>query len=194
MALRCLSFRPVLLFALLAIVHAADASAQPSGVLVEGNADAQDQEAVFRLDLMTNTLVPADRQDLRTGYIYSHFSHRLGRRVWSFLQPDGTFWYALGEGTTQEAITFDIRATEAEAKQRLKEFPALINDVNRTGARVVLKLQPDGSWKAVGVGWSKSIFNAETGQRWQYINAQWIPVVHTGGGRWGAREGQYFAQ
>ena len=166
---------------------------EPSSIL-PNTLSAEDPKLVYRMDLMTGKLDPINRGDLKVGYIYYHFSSQQNRWVWSYYQKDGSFWYAFGEGTTQEAWCFDIRASREELSKRLEEFPRLAQQLERQDRSVCLRLQADGRWKIIQSGIPRSIFNAETGERWQ-VQARdvYIPVVHTGGNAWTVRNGDYYA-
>jgi hypothetical protein len=168
--------------------------AQEAGSILPSTLIAEDPKLVYRMDLMTGKLDPIDRSDLKVGYVYYHFSSRRNHWVWSYYQKDGSFWYAFGEGTTQEAWCFDIRASREELSKRLEEFPQLAHQLERQNHSVCLRLQADGRWKIIQSGIPRSIFNAETGERWQmFAKDEYTPVVHTGGNRWTARNGDYYA-
>jgi hypothetical protein len=169
------------------------AAAQETGVIIPDVLAATDAKVAYRLDLLTDKLVPMNRSDLRVGCIYYHFSPRRNGWAWSVYQQDGSFWYPLGEGTTQIARRFDIRGTSKEIQQRLDEFPELAKKVEQYSHPVCLRLQADGRWKIVGTGLLPSIYNAETGERWQkFADSDYIPVVHTGGSVWSVRNGVYY--
>ena len=171
----------------------AGAAAQDTGSVVPKVLAAKDPKLVYRLDLMTDRFEPMAQNDLRVGYIYYHFCPRRNAWVWSYLQKDGSFWHAFGEGTTQVARTFDIRASREEIAKRLAEFPDLAKRVDQYNQAVCLRLRADGRWEVIGVGSAPSIFDAETGERWQkFSKDEYIPVVHTGGTSWTIRDGTYY--
>jgi hypothetical protein len=169
------------------------ATAQETGSIMPDVSVVKDPKLIYQMDLMTGKLTPIDRVDLKVGYTYYHFSSRLNRWAWSYCQKDGSFWYAFGEGTIQEAWTFDIRASREEISKRLGEFPELARQVDRYNQNVCLQLQSDGRWKIVGTGYAPSIFNVETGERWQmFSKREYVPVVHTYGKAWTFRKGDYY--
>jgi hypothetical protein len=169
------------------------ATAQETGLTMPGVLAASDRALVYRLDVITGKLDPIKRDDLKAGHIYYHFSSRLNGWAWSFCQNDHSFWYAFGEGTTQIARLFDIRASREAIAKRLEEFPELAKQVDQYNQSVCLRLQSDGRWKIVGTGIISSIFNAETGERWQrFAKHEYIPVVHTDGNVWTVRNGVYY--
>jgi hypothetical protein len=152
-----------------------------------------DSKLVYRLDLMTGKLAAIDRGDLKVGYIYYHYSARQKGWVWSYYQENKTFWYAFGENTTQEAWCFDLRASEEDLIKRLQEFPKLALSLVRQNHRVCVRLQADGRWKVVQSGITPSIYNAETGERWEMsVKNKYIPTVHTHGRSWTVRHGGYY--
>lgn len=169
------------------------AAAQETGSIVPRVLTAADPKVTYRLDLIAGKLEPIKRDDLKVGYVYYHFSPRRNLWAWSYYQQDGSFWYAFGEGTTQEAWSFDIRASREEIAKRLEEFPDLARQMERYNQSFCLRLQADGRWKVVATGLPPSIFNAETGERWQWLSDKYIGVVHTGGNSWTVRDGNYYA-
>jgi hypothetical protein len=169
------------------------ATAQQAGAIIPSALAPTDPKLVYRLDLMTDKLVAMKPADLKAGYTYYHFSPRRNSWSWSYYQKNGSFWHAFGEGTTQEAWSFDIRASRQEVAKRLAEFPELAQRVERYNESVCLRLQADGRWQIVGTGLAPSIFNVETGGRWQVRAAdQYIAVVHTNGNNWTVRNGKYY--
>jgi hypothetical protein len=186
--------RLVFISALVGSLAPVCATAQETGVIMPDVLTAADPGLAYRLDLMTSKLVPMKRDDMKAGYIYYHFSSKRNAWAWSYRLKDGNFWHAFGEGTTQNAWLFDVRASEEEITKRLHEFPALERRVAQYNEAVCLRLQADGRWKIVGTGIVASIFNVETGERWQHFASdRYIPVVHTGGNAWTVRNGKYEA-
>ncbi|NLX97176.1 MAG: hypothetical protein GXY83_13460 [Rhodopirellula sp.] len=152
---------------------------------------ANDTTTVYRYDPLSDEMVPIARAELRAGCIYNHFNPRLNRRAWSYFQNDGTFWHAMGEGTTQEALRLDVRATEEEKQQRLRDLPGVADDYYRTGGKVFLRLKSDGRWEVAGVRILAKIYDAETGRLWERYGDKYIPVGHTHGKQWGVQNGRY---
>lgn len=149
---------------------------------------------LLRYDPIENQLVPISEEELKPGYIYSHFSPRLGRRVWSYLQPNGRFWYALGEGTTQEVWRLDLRVVRAEALERLARIaPDLAEQIEREGGPVYVRLNRRGTWELARTASFPTIYNLETGQRWEHHFGKYIPAVSSYGSRWGVIGGEYVA-
>jgi hypothetical protein len=158
----------------------------------EAAESGDDGRGILRYDIMNDRLAPISPEELRPGYIYSHFSERLHRRVWTYLQADGQFWHAFGEGTTQPAWRFDIRATLDEAMEKLKQInPEMSDQLRRKGGLVFVKLTADGDWAITRTASQPSVYNAETGQLWQWINTKYVPVITLQGDRWVVREGKY---
>jgi hypothetical protein len=168
---------------------------EPTSAPMPRSLAGTDPSLVYRFDLMTDKLIPTKRDDMKVGYIYYHFSPKRNAWAWSYWQKDGRFWYDFGEGTTQNAWLFDIRATPDEVAKRLQEFPALERRVAQYAEAICLRLQADGRWRIVGTGIVQSIFNLETGERWQQFSSDrsYIPVLHTGGNSWTVRNGKYEA-
>jgi hypothetical protein len=167
--------------------------AQEADLVLPNVLAAKDPKLTYRLDLMNGKLAPINRDDLKVGYVYYHFCPRRNLWTWSYYQKNGRFWYAYGEGTTQEAWCFDIRASREEISKRLDEFPELARRMDQYGEKACLRLQADGRWKMVRPGIPPSIFNSETGERWEMSRDKYIGVVHIGGNHWTVRNGSYYA-
>jgi hypothetical protein len=168
------------------------ATAQEAGATMPDFLTAKDPKLAYRLDLITGRLGAIKPADMKVGCIYYHYCPRRGAWAWSYVQSDRTFWYAFGEGTTQIARRFDVRATQEDINKRLEQLPALAQEVNRYNQSVCLRLQGDGRWTIVGTGMVPSIFNVETGERWeQFGKSAYIPIIHTHGAIWTIRNGRY---
>ena len=153
-----------------------------------------DGRGVLRYAPLSGTLEPVSPQELKVGYIYSHFSQRLGRRVWSYAQAHGEFWYALGEGTTQEAWRLDLRVTPEQGWEILAQTaPRLARQLQQEGpGHVYLRLTRDNRWVIAEGASFPTIYNAETAYRWEKHSGRYIPVS-TGAWRysWAVDQGRY---
>ena len=175
----------------------------------DGTARADDGQGILRWDPVDEELLPIAREELKPGYVYSHFSDRLNRRVWSYLQTDGEFWYALGEGTTLKGRRLDVRAITGDRLEKLKDkHPDLAAELEEHGRILTVlyfALDGDGAWRAVSTAKHPTIYNLETGQRWERVYrkhaepgntwqpgpAAFLPVVHTWGSSWAVQGGKY---
>lgn len=157
-------------------------------------AASKDPGTVYRFNVLGARMEPIARNDLKPGCIYQHFSPRLNRWVWSYVREDGTFWNALGYGTTQEARRFDIRPSDGDVRARIESMPELAKQLDSSGGRVMMELREDGTWKVLGPGIAASFYDQETGQRWDWHTTRYLPVVHTGGNRWAVQNGRYVPQ
>jgi len=156
------------------------------------SAAAGDQRGLLRYNPIYETLDPIDRGSIKPGYVYSHFDQKLGRRVWSYLKQDGTFWNALGEGTTIEGWRFDVQDPEKVTRELEKINPRLEEEINK--ARPVrFRLQADGGWEMIGTQAVQSVFDAETGHRWEKHGDRYRAVRSTWGYRWQPQGGGYRA-
>jgi hypothetical protein len=153
-----------------------------------------DGRGILRYAPLSGTLEPVSPQELKVGYIYSHFSQRLNRRVWSYALANGEFWSALGEGTTQEAWRLDIRVTPEQGWELLAQTaPRLARQLQQEGTgHVYLRLTGEGRWViAEGAGFP-TVYNAETGYRWEKHSGRYIPIS-SGAWRyqWAVDQGRY---
>jgi len=149
---------------------------------------------VFRLE-PPDKLLEIDAADLKPGVVYLHYSEKLDRQVWSFLQTSGDFWHAFGPGTTMSIDHFDLQMTEEEALDALKKIdPRFAFQVTSSaGAKVFLRLGTDNTWKLVRTTSVAAIFDLETHQRWEKQWDRFMPVVHTCGDTWEFRDGGFQA-
>jgi hypothetical protein len=150
-------------------------------------------EVVLRWDAIGNSLAPIAPEQMKVGCIYNHFSQRLHRRVWSYLQADRQFWNAYGPGTVQEVARFDLTAPLEERLKRLQEVDKdLAQEVFSQGRLVFVKLDANNRWTLDRTAGIPAIYDVETGMRWERHHIGYIPVVHVCGDSWGYAEGQYF--
>ncbi|HYW80702.1 MAG TPA: hypothetical protein VE890_14070 [Thermoguttaceae bacterium] len=163
-----------------------------SWAVTADRANAGDGRGILRFDPLTNQLVPVAPGDAKVGNVYSHFSERLNRRVWSYLQPSGDFWYAMGEGTTQQALRLDVNVSRKEGMTRLEQIAPRVASRRRvTGRGVYFRLDADDRWVLADMASHATIFNAETGHRWESVNGKYIPVVSSYSNRWIVHAGRY---
>jgi hypothetical protein len=154
---------------------------------------AADSESVFRWAPRTGELAEVSPSALKVGRIYNHYDRRLQRRVWSFYQGEGKFWYAFGEGTTQLARLFDLPVSADQAFEELKKIdPEFAAVVESTGQKIYLQLDRNNEWQLLQTSSLTSIYNAETGERWEmHFPDSYTPVSHSGGYFWTVRNGRY---
>jgi hypothetical protein len=137
----------------------------------------------------TGELIPVTAAELRPGNIYSHYSERLGRQVWSICGPDKKFWNAFGAGTCQGVHLFeweermDAKQQEA-ALDRLKKLnPGVYEQYVQEGSPVFLELGRDGRWTVTRTSIA-AINDAETGGRWEWQFGRYIPARRTSDYGW----------
>ena len=148
-----------------------------------------------RYDPATGEELAIRAAELRPGNIYQHMSPRWGRRVWSFYLGNGSFWHAFGEGTTQLARDFDVPWTKREAIAELQRTdPELARRVRSAVKPFRLRLRADGKWDRIGQEEVVSVYDLETGSRWENHNQRYVPVVSSYGRRWIVRHGRYVPQ
>ena len=90
---------------------------------------------------------------------------------------------------------FDLRMTDEEAKQALKNIdPKLAFEVStEVGIKVFLRLEADNTWKLVRTKSVSSIYDLETDLRWEKQWNRYLPVIHLCGDNWQYRDGSYQA-
>ena len=167
----------------------------PLGTLQSATAfqPTDDGRDVRRFDPVNDRYVAVPADELRIGFIYSHFNQRLSRRVWAFYQGDGRFSIALGEGSIQPVYRLDIRATQPEAAQALRRIaPRMAEVIEKLGGGAVWgRIDAENEWELYGVFGVPTIFNPETGRRWEMQGSEYIPVSHWSGYRWRVQDGKF---
>jgi hypothetical protein len=159
------------------------------GATQEAAEDSTDR-AVKRFDPGRRTLVTV-RKPI-PGKIYSHYSDTLNRRVWAFAKSDGSFSHALGEGTTQSTQQFDFPYSTAEQQEMVAEVaPRWAKSMQRTGSEVFVRLNREQTWKLVQHLTIPSIYDLETGHRWEWHGNRRVAIGHTVGYRWQVVHGRY---
>jgi hypothetical protein len=151
-------------------------------------------EVILRWDPVGKTLLPIVPEQMKVGCIYNHFSQRLHRRVWSYLQADRQFWNAYGPGTVQEVTRLDLAAPlEERTKQLSTAEKDLVQEASSRGRTVFVKLDADNRWTFDHTaGILAVIYDVETGMRWERHHVCYIPVVHVCGDCWGYAADRYF--
>jgi len=171
----------------------------PDQVNVEA---ARDVHRYERYDPVSDRLIDIAKEKLKVGIIYRHYSERLDRRVWSYVEkidhdgnePTVRFWSAFGPGTTQEASLFDISGKKEEL---LEEFgrvnPEAAKYVARSGTPPMFMLNTQGEWRFKDTTSVPSIFDAEKGHRWErHSTTKYVRVSSMSGYRWSYRSGRYY--
>jgi len=172
---------------------AADEPAEIPVATTTAREDAgRDRRKVYRYDPVTETLEAVPASEFRPGHVYNRFDPALGRWVWSKADAAGRFRYAMGEGSVQPARLFDLRGTDAERQRALeKRAPELARLMAIQGARPMLVLDAEGRWVLGPTPCVSSVFDAATGERWEWHADEPARVAHSGGRRWQVVEGRY---
>jgi hypothetical protein len=153
---------------------------------------AAERDSILRFDPVRQELVPIGKNELKKGHVYNHYNPRLGRRVWSYVQNNGAFWHALGEGSTIEAWRFDIRGEPDELLGELtRRDPVLARRVQGRVRTVRFYLNAEDKWIEAGTSRVPSLFDVETGHRWEDHWGRYIPVRSLSGYRWTTVDGRY---
>ena len=136
--------------------------------------------------------VPIAREAMKVGCVYEHFSPTLNRRVWSYLQSDRTFWRAFGPGTTIEAARFDLNISRERGLQIIEARDSdLARELVSQGRRVFLRLDDRGRWNLARTASFATMYNVESGERWEAAGAVFLPIVNLCGNNWLWKDGQY---
>jgi hypothetical protein len=158
---------------------------------VTARAEDADQE-VKRFDPLALELVVVPAAEVQPGKIYSHYSKRLGFRVWALAREDGTFSHALGEGTTQPTIRFDLPySTEQQMEMVAAAAPRWAKAMEQIGSNIHVRLGADQKWKLVQHVTIPSVYDLETQRRWEWHGDRRVAVGHTAGYRWLVEAGRY---
>jgi hypothetical protein len=158
-----------------------------------GAAEESIDRAVKRLDPGRSALVPV--QSPIPGKIYNHYSDRMNRRVWAFVQPDGSFSHALGEGSTQNTKMFDFPYSTAQQQEMIAEIaPRWAKSMQQVGSEIFVRLNREQTWNLVQHLTIPSIYDLETGRRWEWHGDRRVAVGHTGGYRWRMEDGRYLPE
>lgn len=157
-----------------------------------GGAEALDRAVVYRFDPIQSKLVAVPPAEIKIDHVYYRYSAARSRHVWSKAAGKGRFVYVMGPGSVQLASLFDIRAT-AEEKQKALESrsPAAAKLFATRGAQPALKLDAAGRWSIATVPTDGSVFDLETGRRFEWHGDRAVEVVHSGGNSWTRRDDRY---
>lgn len=157
-----------------------------------GEAAAAPNREIKRFDPVGGGLVVVPVVEVIPGKIYNHFSEQLDRRVWAFALADGQFSHALGEGTTQPIRRFDLPiSTEEQMEMVAVVAPRWAKAMRQIGSDIYVRLQADGTWKLIRHSTISSVFDVESGRRWEWHGTRRVAVGHTGGYRWQVSDGRY---
>ena len=140
-----------------------------------------DRTAVYRHDPILAKLVVVPAAEIKKDHVYFRYSPARGR-----------FLYALGPGSVQPVRLFDIRATDEEKRRALESrAPAAAKLFATQGAQPALTLDAAGEWKLAGTPTDGSVFDVESGRRFEWHGDRMVEVVHSGGNSWSRRGGRY---
>ena len=137
-------------------------------------------------------MVVVPPEEIKAGMLYNYFNVPLGRRVWGLALEDGSFQYALGEGSIVPADMFDLRITPQMRSMLLEQgSPGLEQALATTGGNPAVVLGADGRWTLLPVSSSARVFDIETGHRWEWHGRRRLAVLHTYGDQWQRVDGRY---
>jgi hypothetical protein len=144
-----------------------------------------DPAKIYRFDPLLDRYEPLDAKAVKPDHVYYRYSPSQSRWVWSKATADKRLAYAMGPGSVQPTLLFDLTAT---AEERARTLEARAPNIARLfvvqGARAAVRLTPDGTWTLQGVSEVAQVYDLETGQRWEWHGDRRIPVTNLGGNRW----------
>ena len=153
---------------------------------------AEDDQGFFRFDPIAEELITIGEEDLRPGYIYSHFDRRQNRQVWSYYLGGGEFWHGLGPGSVIDGRQFDVPGSIESLKQRAEQLnPRLLEQYERRRRSLRFRLQEDNTWKLLPMDAVRQVYELDTRLRWEEHGGRYIPVRHSAGSRWNYRNDRF---
>lgn len=159
---------------------------------VEADRNLLDQATDYRYDPIGRQLWPIPRASLRPGCVYLTFAADLDRWTWSQWMGEQGFRYAMGPGSIQPGERFHLTFSDAEGMQAIEaRSPELARKFEIQGAKPVLRLDEDGSWRLNANACGARVFDERTGERWEWHGPGRASVVHFGGNRWRYEDGRY---
>jgi hypothetical protein len=151
-----------------------------------------ERDAVYRYDLLLQKLLPVPAKERKAGHVYYRFHPGRGRHVWSIATADGGFRYAFGPGSVQQTRQFDLRASPEERQRQLQaRAPELARLLEIQGSLPTVRLGADDRWELNAGPSVTSVFDLDTGRRWEWHGTEPVGVIHSGGPRWRAAEKDY---
>jgi hypothetical protein len=159
---------------------------------VEADRSKLDRQTVYRYDPVARQLWPIPPSSLRVDCIYLVHDVSLGRWTWSQWHGDSGFRYAMGPGSIQAGERFHLTISDAEGRRALEaRSPELARKFEIQGAKPVLRLDEDGSWRLNPTVCGARVFDERTGERWEWHGPNRAAVVHLGGSHWRYESGRY---
>jgi hypothetical protein len=154
----------------------------------------EDRTGVYRphLEVERGQFIRVPDEEIKPGFAYSYYNQRLSRRVWGLARDDGSFHYAFGEGTTLPVDVFDLRLPRETEARRLEEAsPGLQQRLAITGGAPAVVMTAGGTWRLLPFQSLSSVFDIETGHRWEWHGRRRVAVLHTDGDQWQVVDGRY---
>jgi len=151
-----------------------------------------DPAVVYRFDPIQTRLVAVRPAEIKRDHVYYRYSAARNRHVWSKAAGQGRFLYRMGPGSVQPAQLFDIRATDEEKRKALESRAPMVAKLYASqGAQPALRLDDSDRWTVAIVPSDGSVFDLETGRRFEWHGDRVVEVVHSGGNNWARRGDRY---
>lgn len=162
-------------------------------IAIEADRHLLDQATDYRYDPISRQLWPIPRASLRRGCVYLTFASDLDAWTWSQWMGEQGFRYAMGPGSIQPGERFHLTFSDAEGMQAIEaRSPELARKFEIQGAKPVLRLDEDGSWRLNPTSCGARVFDERTGERLEWHGpGRASVVVHLGGNRWRYENGRY---
>ena len=171
----------------------ADAAAPDAvPVPVEADRGLLNQAKDYRYDPVGRQLWEIPRESLRPGCVYLTYATDLQRWTWSQWAGAEGFRFALGPGSVVPGEQFHLTISDAEGMRAIEaRSPELARKFEIQGAKPVLLLVEDDSWRLNPTSCGARVFDERSGRRWEWHGADQTAVVHLGGNRWRYENGRY---
>ena len=147
--------------------------------------ESQPQPLVRRPDPDTEEYSPVEPDQVIPGKIYSHYSQRHGGYVWAYAKAGGGFSYALGPGSTEDPVNFDVVTSERKTKEIIEsEAGPWAKQSRRERSAILVRLGADYRWKVVRARAIRSHYDLDSGRRWEWHGKRKVAVLNMGGNQW----------
>jgi hypothetical protein len=180
-------------------LHAAEFAATADGsaaeitpIPVESDRGLLKLSMDYRYDPVGRQLWEIPRESLRPGCVYLTYAADLQTWTWSQWMGAQGFRFALGTGSVIPGEQFHLTISDAEGMRAIEaRSPELARKFEIQGAKPVLRLEEDDTWRLNPNSCGARVFDERTGHRWEWHGPDQAAVVHLGGNCWRYENGRY---